>query len=271
MSGGAARGMSAACVSDTGLLARAAEMLQVGTIRLDAAMLAFAYQSGHTVALHVKVAFDASAGYAAGAGGLAAVLAWLATLVPRRITYRVLFQTPVVDAQIDDLQVSYRGSDLSDPHVLGIELRYRGSRDLRASSFENRPFCIDVGAPVVGVIHSRARRDGELSVEHVGRELRLGPCLVQRDERVRLVVLLDGATGRLSHRRRPADVRVRQRRAADRAREFGLLPKVVTWAVVLFIVYYLVSNPHGAAGAVSDALSGLRSAGNSLASFVSNV
>lgn len=246
-------------------------MLRGRAIGLDTGMLAVVHGSGHVAALHLAASFNAASVYAAGVAGLVIVLTWLVSLLPLRITYRVLFRTPVVRSQVEGLQVSYRGADLNDPHVLGIELGYRGRRDLRASSFEDRPFCIDVGAPVVGLIDSDARRDEELSVEHLGSELKLGPCLVQRGELVRLVVLLDGAGGRLSHKGRPADVRVRQRRAADDPREFGMLKKVITWVLVVFIVYYLVSNPAGAAGAVSDALSGLRSAGDSLSRFVSSL
>jgi hypothetical protein len=50
-----------------------------------------------------------------------------------------------------------------------------------------------------------------------------------------------------------------------------MLKKVITWAIVVFIVYYLVSRPNGAAGAVQSALHGLRSAGESLSRFVSNL
>ncbi|HEU5416861.1 MAG TPA: hypothetical protein VFV41_04160 [Streptosporangiaceae bacterium] len=50
-----------------------------------------------------------------------------------------------------------------------------------------------------------------------------------------------------------------------------MLKKVITWAIVLFIVYYLVSNPHGAAGIVHNAFDGLKSAGASLSRFVSSL
>jgi hypothetical protein len=50
-----------------------------------------------------------------------------------------------------------------------------------------------------------------------------------------------------------------------------VLRKIITWAIVLFIVYYLVSNPHGASSAVQSALHGLRSAGQSLSKFVSGI
>jgi hypothetical protein len=50
-----------------------------------------------------------------------------------------------------------------------------------------------------------------------------------------------------------------------------VLRKIITWTIVIFLVYYLVQDPHGAAGAVHSALRGLRSAGNSLSAFVSNL
>ncbi len=50
-----------------------------------------------------------------------------------------------------------------------------------------------------------------------------------------------------------------------------MLKKVITWAIVIFIVYFLVSDPHGAAGYVQGALRDLRSAGNSLSTFVSHL
>jgi len=50
-----------------------------------------------------------------------------------------------------------------------------------------------------------------------------------------------------------------------------MLKKVITWGIVIFIVYYLVSDPGGAGQVVQSALNGLRSAGNSLAQFVSSL
>lgn len=50
-----------------------------------------------------------------------------------------------------------------------------------------------------------------------------------------------------------------------------MLKKVITWAIVIFIVYFLVTAPHTASDAVQAALRGLRSAGNSLSTFVSHL
>jgi hypothetical protein len=49
------------------------------------------------------------------------------------------------------------------------------------------------------------------------------------------------------------------------------LRKVITWAIVIFIIYYLATDPTGAAHALQSAFNGLRSAGNSMARFVNKL
>lgn len=50
-----------------------------------------------------------------------------------------------------------------------------------------------------------------------------------------------------------------------------MIRKLAMWAAVAFVAYYLISDPHGAAGAVHGALAGLKHAGSSLSSFVSGL
>lgn len=47
--------------------------------------------------------------------------------------------------------------------------------------------------------------------------------------------------------------------------------KLLTWAVIAFIAFYVISDPHAAAHAARGALTALHSAGTSLSTFVSNV
>jgi hypothetical protein len=51
----------------------------------------------------------------------------------------------------------------------------------------------------------------------------------------------------------------------------NVLRKVIAWAVVIFIVYYLATDPGGAAGFLKNALHGLQSAGNSMSRFVNKL
>ena len=50
-----------------------------------------------------------------------------------------------------------------------------------------------------------------------------------------------------------------------------VLRKVITWAIVLFIIYYLATDPSGAANALHSAFNGLKSAGNSMSQFVNKL
>ena len=49
------------------------------------------------------------------------------------------------------------------------------------------------------------------------------------------------------------------------------MTKLAGWAVIAFIVYYVLSDPGGAAGTVHGLLGDLKGAGNSLASFANHL
>jgi hypothetical protein len=55
------------------------------------------------------------------------------------------------------------------------------------------------------------------------------------------------------------------------AREVIGVKTVLTWAVVAFVIYYLVTAPDGAAHVVDVAVDWLKSAGHSLGTFLDNV
>jgi hypothetical protein len=50
-----------------------------------------------------------------------------------------------------------------------------------------------------------------------------------------------------------------------------MLKKIITWAIVLFVVFYIATQPAGAAGFVHSAYNGLHSAANSMARFVNSL
>jgi hypothetical protein len=249
-------------------------------------MLAIAHGSDHVVS-YLAVSWVAACAIVTFVSCLVVIIQFVVSFAARRrITYQMVFCASLVRSVVPGLLVSYEGVDLGDPHVLGIELGYRGRGDIRGASFEEgRPFRIDVGVPVVGVIDAEFEREEKPlpRVEASGSELCIGPGLVRSGQVMRLVVLADGVAGRLSHESPLADVRVRQRGAEAEGRPVlvrriaewwdgpGMVKKVVTWALVLFIVYYLVSDPAGSAGVVHHAVNGLRSAGDALSAFVSSL
>jgi hypothetical protein len=55
------------------------------------------------------------------------------------------------------------------------------------------------------------------------------------------------------------------------AREVIRVKTILAWAVAVFIIYYLVTAPEGAAHVVDVALDWLKGAGHSLGTFLDNV
>jgi hypothetical protein len=47
--------------------------------------------------------------------------------------------------------------------------------------------------------------------------------------------------------------------------------KVLGWAVIIFLAWYLISNPTGAAHAMTNLLNALKGIGNSLATFFNSL
>ncbi len=50
-----------------------------------------------------------------------------------------------------------------------------------------------------------------------------------------------------------------------------MLRKIITWAIVLFILFYLATQPAGAAGLVHHLYNGLHDAASSMAQFVNSL
>jgi hypothetical protein len=50
-----------------------------------------------------------------------------------------------------------------------------------------------------------------------------------------------------------------------------VLRKVIIWALVIFVVYYLATDPSGAATVLHHAYTSLKSAGHSMTKFVNSL
>lgn len=50
-----------------------------------------------------------------------------------------------------------------------------------------------------------------------------------------------------------------------------MLKKILTWAAIAFVIYYLATDPHGAAGFVTGVLHWLKTAAGSLGKFLHGI
>jgi hypothetical protein len=211
--------------------------------------------------------------------------------VPKhRIRYGIPVSARLIDRSIvqsvarPDLHILWRDEELADPHVLEIDLAYRGRRAIKSDDFDKgRPFCIDVGVPIIDLLEKffDPKEAPSPKVEVMGTTLRIGPDLLRRRQTMTFVVLTDGPCARLSHVN-PLDVTVEVEPVAEyqsrldageiSGQRWWNMPRlVVTWAVVLFIVFYIATEPDGAAGFIHAFADGLHSAANSMAKFINSL
>jgi hypothetical protein len=205
----------------------------------------------------------------------ASIVAYRVAMPRRSIVYGMLVSAPLLSAPSGvkpGLRLLHGDEELADPHLLEIELACRGRKDIPSSSFDQgTPFCIDVGIRIVALLQTTfvPAKAPVPKVAAVGSELRVGPSLIRKDQVVRFTVLADGPGARLTDQNPLIDVTVRQK-AQEQARQ-SMLRRVITWAAMAFVVYYLATQPSGSAHFVHGVFNWLHHAGNSLATFVNSL
>ncbi len=212
------------------------------------------------------------------------MLMYVTNVLKRRITYgmpvsaRLIDQSVVRSVSRPDLHILWRDEELTDPYVLEIDLAYRGRKVIKSEDFDKgRPFSIDVGVPIVDLLEMvfDPKEAPSPRVEVEETSLRIGPDLLRKRQAMTFVVLTDGPCDRLSHVN-PLDAKVQPVTRYQPRLDVGeahreMLKKIITWVIVIFITYYVATEPAGAAGFVHQIYVGLHAAAESMASWVNSL
>jgi hypothetical protein len=127
--------------------------------------------------------------------------AWVAYAVgfpQRRLFYGLPVVTPLLATQqgvAGDVELRHRGTVLSHPYVLEVQLIARGRKDIPSSSFDSgKPIRIDVGARIVEVLQSTSVPDSIAPPRLVtdGTEIKVGPSLIGKRQKISIALLADG-------------------------------------------------------------------------------
>jgi hypothetical protein len=257
--------------------------------RFNTAMLSAAQSAGSTDLLSTQTAVTLIATVPTLLVALVALRLQYVTNVPhRRIRFGTAFCARLLDRSLvgsgvdSDLHVLWRDEELADPYVLKIDLAYRGRKDLGSDSFDKeRPFCIDVGVPIIELLEIAFEPDVKPlpRVEAVGTELRLGPDLLRKNQGISFTVLTDGMSTKLIPNSPLRGVDLDQKASYQATQDVkeaqqvsgGLLRTVIAWAIVLFVVFYVATEPGGAAALIHHVYNGLHEAADSLATFVNSL
>ncbi|HUZ39541.1 MAG TPA: hypothetical protein VMV17_24720 [Streptosporangiaceae bacterium] len=172
------------------------------------------------------------------------------------------------------LTVSHKGRKLGNPYLVQIRLINRGYRDITSAAFDqNRPFSIELGAPITALLDTVCQPPDRLIPAAVinGTAVDVGPALIRRRSAVTFYLLVDGGVERLEWESPliHVDVDYAQPQAGS---PVGInVYKVLGWAAVIFVVFYLVTDPGGAAQAMISLRDALKQAWSSLATFLSSL
>ncbi len=120
-------------------------------------LLAAAHVSGFKIKVSTQFVFTTLISLASLLIGW---LGYLAVVPKRRITYgmpvsaRLVNQSVIRSVARPDLRILWNGEELDDPHVVEIDLAYRGRKILRSDDFDqDRPFCIGLrGARIIDLL-----------------------------------------------------------------------------------------------------------------------
>ncbi len=145
------------------------------------------------------------------------VVTYLAAFPKRRLLYSMTLAAPMTDHAggiRDDLELLQRGSRLTDPHLVEIQLAGRGRKDIASSAYDNgEPIQLDIGVPIVKMLQSTSEPE-TLPIPKVTTErtkLRIGPSLIGRRQRITFTLLADGLRPRLTCESPLIDVKIENR------------------------------------------------------------
>lgn len=213
------------------------------------------------------------------------ILNYTTSVVRQRLIYGMPVSARLINpsAVRPELHVLYHNNEIADPHVLEIELTYRGRKAIRPTAFEEgQPFCMDVGVPIIELLKTTVEPkepSSHLKVEAMGTALRIGPSIVRNRQAMKFTVLTDGPCSRLTPDNPLADVKTHPARyqpnqdaskAQQRAKVLNV-QRIVSWSLVTLIALYMLADPTAAAQAMTGLLNLLKDAGNSLATFVNSL
>ncbi|MGP4111979.1 hypothetical protein ACTWP5_13815 [Streptomyces sp. 4N509B] len=172
------------------------------------------------------------------------VAAWVAIRVgnPKRLLSYDMSATALLrlgpsNAVRSTLEVRRNGAILTEPHVLEIELRNDGRRDIPSAAFDGgQPLRLDVGVPIVELLETSSAPHGYRvpPITVSGSALEVGPGMISRGQRLTLSVLADGRNPSLTLDVALLDVRIRRRESGEDWK------RVVLWATTA-VVAALVS------------------------------
>ena len=214
---------------------------------------------------------------------LTAALVFLATLVffiaPRFTRRSLKFEldesVPVINEQvrIADLTVMYNGDLMANPRVIQFRLENTGKRDVARTTFDHEtPMSFDFGVKIAAILATSYRPPGMIAPDIALGEtvISIGPSLISAGAILEIVLLVDGPCDGVVPTYSLEEVHVEKRMPY---KEGGGLKirSILTYALIAFVIWWVIQQPESAAHLVHNVGSALSSAAHGLSNFVASI
>lgn len=186
-------------------------------------------------------------------GALLIWLTWKLVFSHQQLYYSVQM-TPLVgrgSGFTSRLRIYYGGAEtpLAKPVAVGIRFASRSAKDIPTAAFDDRkPIALDLGIPVVAILGDVTSSE---TIAYSDNKVFIGPCLIRKDEIIRLDVLVDGqptiqVTSPL------IDVKLKERPWSssvspwwkDKDRRWSaILNLILTFLLIGLVVFLVATNP----------------------------
>lgn len=118
-------------------------------------------------------------------------------------TKRLIWRSDVNEAIIPDgvstLSVLHAGASVSEPRLVDLQIKNNGRRDIEPTWFshDTDALIFDLGAPIVDLVDISTFPSSTIApaVSYSGSKLHLHKSLVAKEQRVKVVALVDGPEG----------------------------------------------------------------------------
>jgi hypothetical protein len=194
-----------------------------------------------------------------------------------RMSYKLVASAPLIHESFKPnrtLIVKYGGKSLRNPHVVQIQVSNPGKRNVPSSAFDGAaPLQIMLGVKIVALIsatHSPSWMP-EPRVVFRGKRLNIGPSLIERDATIHIALLVDGPCAALMHTTPFSEVALQQEFPREEMSRHLGLRRVASYAVIAFLVWWIIKDPASASHLVTNIGSFLSSAASGLARFVASI
>ena len=202
----------------------------------------------------------------------------------KRLSYKLELSAPLIHESANSdssLTVRYgkglRKRALKDPHIARIRLSNIGGQDVWSNDFDKEsPLQLDLGVTIVSILRVTNSLESmpDLTVSATENRLNVGPNLIPRHATTDFTILVDGPCTSITDKKSLMGVELIREYVQEnvsRTDPGRSLRVILGYAVIAFLLFFVINDPSGAAHLIDDVGNFLSSVARGFSSFLDSL